>query len=43
MSIGRNAVHGSDSDENAQIGGEFHVGTAEVRATHFKIRSVLKI
>ena len=29
-SIGRNAVHGSDSDENAQIEGEFHFSAAEV-------------
>lgn len=29
-SIGRNAVHGSDSDENAKIEGEFHFSAAEV-------------
>ncbi len=29
-SIGRNAVHGSDSDENAEIEGKFHFGAAEV-------------
>lgn len=29
-SIGRNAVHGSDSDENAEIEGKFHFGTAEI-------------
>jgi nucleoside-diphosphate kinase len=29
-SKGRNAVHGSDSDENAQIEGEFHFSAAEV-------------
>ncbi len=29
-SIGRNAVHGSDSDENAQIEGEFHFTAAEI-------------
>ncbi len=29
-SIGRNAVHGSDSDENAAIEGEFHFSAAEV-------------
>jgi nucleoside-diphosphate kinase len=28
----KNAVHGSDSDENAQIEGEFHFATAEVVA-----------
>ena len=27
---GRNAVHGSDSDENAQIEGEFHFSAAEL-------------
>jgi nucleoside-diphosphate kinase len=29
-SKGRNAVHGSDSDENAQIEGEFHFSSAEL-------------
>jgi nucleoside-diphosphate kinase len=29
-SKGRNAVHGSDSDENAQIEGEFHFTAAEI-------------
>jgi nucleoside-diphosphate kinase len=29
-SKGRNAVHGSDSDENAQIEGKFHFTAAEV-------------
>ena len=29
-SKGRNAVHGSDSDENAKIEGEFHFTAAEV-------------
>jgi nucleoside-diphosphate kinase len=29
-SIGRNAVHGSDSDENAEIEGNFHFSAAEV-------------
>jgi len=29
-SKGRNAVHGSDSDENAQIEGEFHFNANEV-------------
>ncbi len=29
-SIGRNAVHGSDSDENAALEGEFHFSAAEV-------------
>lgn len=29
-SIGRNAVHGSDSDENAQIEGEFHFTANEI-------------
>ena len=29
-SIGRNAVHGSDSDENAQIEGELHFTAAEI-------------
>ncbi len=29
-SIGRNAVHGSDSDENAQIESEFHFTAAEI-------------
>lgn len=29
-SKGRNAVHGSDSDENAQIEGEFHFSATEV-------------
>ena len=29
-SIGRNAAHGSDSDENAKIEGEFHFSAAEV-------------
>ena len=29
-SKGRNAVHGSDSDENAQIEGEFHFDANEV-------------
>lgn len=29
-SKGRNAVHGSDSDENAQIEGEFHFVTNEI-------------
>jgi nucleoside-diphosphate kinase len=29
-SKGRNAVHGSDSDENAQIEGEFHFSAAEL-------------
>ena len=29
-SKGRNAVHGSDSDENAIIEGEFHFATAEL-------------
>lgn len=29
-SKGRNAVHGSDSDENAQIEGEFHFDTNEI-------------
>lgn len=29
-SIGRNAVHGSDSDENADIEGKFHFTAAEV-------------
>lgn len=29
-SIGRNAVHGSDSDENAQIEGDFHFSAAEI-------------
>jgi nucleoside-diphosphate kinase len=28
-SIGENAVHGSDSDENAQIEGNFHFGGVE--------------
>ncbi len=27
---GRNAVHGSDSDENAQIEGEFHFSSSEI-------------
>jgi nucleoside-diphosphate kinase len=27
---GRNAVHGSDSDENAQIEGEFHFSASEI-------------
>jgi nucleoside-diphosphate kinase len=31
-SIGRNAVHGSDSDENAEIEGSFHFPVAEVVA-----------
>ncbi len=31
-SIGENAVHGSDSDENAQIEGSFHFGGTEVFA-----------
>ena len=31
-SIGRNAVHGSDSDENAEIEGNFHFPVAEVVA-----------
>ena len=29
-SIGRNAVHGSDSDENAEIEGNFHFSAAEI-------------
>ncbi len=29
-SKGRNAVHGSDSDENAQIEGEFHFSASEL-------------
>lgn len=29
-SKGRNAVHGSDSDENAEIEGKFHFTTAEI-------------
>lgn len=29
-SIGENAVHGSDSDENAQIEGYFHFGGVEI-------------
>lgn len=29
-SKGRNAVHGSDSDENAQIEGEFHFSASEI-------------
>ena len=29
-SIGRNAAHGSDSDDNAKIEGEFHFSAAEV-------------
>jgi nucleoside-diphosphate kinase len=29
-SIGRNAVHGSDSDENAEIEGNFHFAASEV-------------
>lgn len=29
-SKGRNAVHGSDSDENAAIEGEFHFSTSEI-------------
>ncbi|MBC8475696.1 MAG: nucleoside-diphosphate kinase, partial [Bacteroidetes bacterium] len=29
---GRNAVHGSDSDENAEIEGNFHFPVAEVVA-----------
>ena len=29
-SIGRNAVHGSDSDENAEIEGNFHFTAAEI-------------
>ncbi len=29
-SIGENAVHGSDSDENAQIEGSFHFGGVEM-------------
>jgi nucleoside-diphosphate kinase len=29
-SKGRNAVHGSDSDENAQIEGEFHFSVSEI-------------
>lgn len=29
-SIGRNAVHGSDSDENAKIEGDFHFSAAEI-------------
>jgi len=29
-SIGRNAVHGSDSDENAQIEGNFHFSADEI-------------
>jgi nucleoside-diphosphate kinase len=29
-SIGENAVHGSDSDENAQIEGSFHFGAVEM-------------
>ena len=29
-SKGRNAVHGSDSDENAQIKGEFHFSASEI-------------
>ena len=29
-SKGRNAVHGSDSDENAQIEGEFHFSSSEI-------------
>ena len=29
-SKGRNAVHGSDSDENAQIEGDFHFSAAEI-------------
>jgi len=29
-SIGRNAVHGSDSDENAAIEGEFHFSASEI-------------
>ncbi len=29
-SKGRNAVHGSDSDENAQIEGDFHFSTSEI-------------
>ena len=29
-SIGENAVHGSDSDENAQIEGDFHFTAAEI-------------
>ena len=31
-SIGRNAVHGSDSDENAEIEANFHFGTEVVTA-----------
>ncbi len=31
-SIAANAVHGSDSNENAQIEGDFHFATAEVTA-----------
>ena len=31
-SIGENAVHGSDSDENAAIEGQFHFATTEVFA-----------
>ena len=29
-SKGRNAVHGSDSDENAQIEAEFHFNASEI-------------
>lgn len=29
-SIGENAVHGSDSDENAKIEGDFHFSAAEI-------------
>lgn len=29
-SIGRNAVHGSDSDENAEIEGKFHFAASEI-------------
>ena len=29
-SKGRNAVHGSDSDENADIEGKFHFGSEEI-------------
>lgn len=31
-SIGENAVHGSDSDENAQIEGSFHFGGTDIFA-----------
>jgi len=31
-SKGRNAVHGSDSDENAEIESEFHFASEEIMA-----------